>query len=337
MTWAVCGGDATRYETIMAGSLGRARRSPRTVRPGQPGRESRSRRRVRARGRDPGRSRRRRRPSPCRVRDLAHGAGTPPRAAAAAVPLTRRPGTCRTHAAAGARGPDLEYVYSSRLTWSLAATDAEPPGRSTVAVQQLRQVQRGGRMRQARAAASRSTGRLMLACGVSLDPEVRADQPAQAQALRRFVALPEVAACGRGAHRRDAPPGPGLRGAAPAGRSRYRAGRHRLDRPDGGLADRASARQRAWPGRTCCSGGTSRGRRPGGQIPNVSPPYMYNTATGQGLGWRVPDAPFIMETFCMADHGIVSGYRRDATGSPAGTDVARQRAGSRRGGSVCTG
>ena len=27
---------------------------------------------------------------------------------------------------------------------------------------------------------------------------------------------------------------------------------------------------------------------------------MYNTATGQGLRWRVPDAPFIMETFCMA-------------------------------------
>jgi hypothetical protein len=40
--------------------------------------------------------------------------------------------------------------------------------------------------------------------------------------------------------------------------------------------------------------------------------WMYNTATGSG--WRVPDAPFIMETFCMADHGIVSGYRRDPDG-----------------------
>ncbi len=41
---------------------------------------------------------------------------------------------------------------------------------------------------------------------------------------------------------------------------------------------------------------------------------MYNTATGHGLQWRVPDVPFIMETFCMADHGIVSGYRRDPGG-----------------------
>jgi hypothetical protein len=42
--------------------------------------------------------------------------------------------------------------------------------------------------------------------------------------------------------------------------------------------------------------------------------YMYNTAVGQGLDLRVPDAPFVMETFCMADHGIVSRYERDATG-----------------------
>jgi hypothetical protein len=42
--------------------------------------------------------------------------------------------------------------------------------------------------------------------------------------------------------------------------------------------------------------------------------YIYSTATGQGLGWRVPDASFVMETFCMGDHGIVSGYRRDADG-----------------------
>ncbi len=40
---------------------------------------------------------------------------------------------------------------------------------------------------------------------------------------------------------------------------------------------------------------------------------MYNTATGQGLQWRVPDAPFIMETFCMGDHGIVSGYHPGTT------------------------
>jgi hypothetical protein len=42
--------------------------------------------------------------------------------------------------------------------------------------------------------------------------------------------------------------------------------------------------------------------------------YVYNTATGDGMEWRVPDAPFVMETFCMGDHGIVSRYRRDADG-----------------------
>jgi hypothetical protein len=43
--------------------------------------------------------------------------------------------------------------------------------------------------------------------------------------------------------------------------------------------------------------------------------YMYNTAAGEGLQWRVPDAPFIMETFAMPDHGIVSGYREDSDGT----------------------
>ena len=41
---------------------------------------------------------------------------------------------------------------------------------------------------------------------------------------------------------------------------------------------------------------------------------MYSTATGQGLQWRVPNVPFVMETFCMSDHGIVSGYRADSAG-----------------------
>jgi hypothetical protein len=56
--------------------------------------------------------------------------------------------------------------------------------------------------------------------------------------------------------------------------------------------------------------------------------YMYNTATRQGLQWRGPNAPFIMETFCMGDHGIVSGYREDAAGQiepvllSAGNDAA---------------
>jgi hypothetical protein len=43
--------------------------------------------------------------------------------------------------------------------------------------------------------------------------------------------------------------------------------------------------------------------------------WMCNTATGHGLQWCVPNVPFIMETLCMADYGIVSCYRKDAYGT----------------------
>jgi hypothetical protein len=98
--------------------------------------------------------------------------------------------TCRLAAATGS-GLDLEYVYSGRITWSLAATDlrrlAEAPwllnsfiksnaagvcARLGLPVADFRQV--------------------MFDCGVCLDLDVRADKPAQADALHRFVARPEV-------------------------------------------------------------------------------------------------------------------------------------------------
>jgi hypothetical protein len=41
---------------------------------------------------------------------------------------------------------------------------------------------------------------------------------------------------------------------------------------------------------------------------------MYDTSRGEGLDLRVPDAPFIVETFCMGDHGILSGYRKTPAG-----------------------
>ena len=41
--------------------------------------------------------------------------------------------------------------------------------------------------------------------------------------------------------------------------------------------------------------------------------YMDSTAKAQGLRWRVPDAPFVMESFCVGDHGVVFGYRANAT------------------------
>jgi hypothetical protein len=102
------------------------------------------------------------------------------------------------------------------------------------------------------------------------------------------------------------------------------AAQHKLAEADTGLVDIG------WTGRMagsfielCEAAGMSRpavlfwGHEPrttGWTDPRVAA-YMYNTATGEGLRWRVPNVPFIMETFCMADHGIVSGYRKDATGT----------------------
>jgi hypothetical protein len=211
-----------------------------------------------------------------------------------------------------ARGaPDLEYVYSSRLTWSLAATD---PRRLADAPWLLNSFVKSN--------AADVCARLglplaecresLLDCGVSLDASVRADQPAQAAALRRFVAVPQIARAA------------GARITSMRALVLDYAAQRRLAEADTGLVDIG------WTGRMagsfiglCEAAGMSRptvlfwGHEPratGWTDPKVAA-YMYNTATGQGLAWRVPDVPFVMETFCMADHGIVSGYRKDAAGT----------------------
>jgi hypothetical protein len=152
----------------------------------------------------------------------------------------------------------------------------------------------------------------LLTCGASLDPDVRADQPAQADALRRFAATSEVTKAA------------GERITAMRRLVLDYAAQHQLADAGTGLVDIG------WTGRMagsfielCEAAGMSRpavlfwGHEPratGWTSPLVAA-YMYNTATGQGVDWRVPDVPFIMETFCMADHGIVSGYRKDASGT----------------------
>ena len=209
-------------------------------------------------------------------------------------------------------GPDLEYVYSSRLTWSLVGTRpdrlAEAPWLFNSFVKSNAAdvcARLGLPLAEYRSA--------MLACGVSLDPETRADQPAQDQALRRFVSTPDVTR------------------AVGARIEKMRrlvlgyAAQHHLAEPATGLVDIG------WTGRmvaslihVCEAEGMTRphvlfwGHEPrpatGWTDPERVASYVYNTATGQGLGWRVPDAPFIMETFCMGDHGIVSGYSTDTIG-----------------------
>jgi hypothetical protein len=221
-------------------------------------------------------------------------------------------GLTRRLASALGTGLDLEYVYSSRLTWSFAATE---PGRlgeapwlfnsfikSNAADVCARLGLPFGQYRPA-----------MLACGVSLEPDARAGQPDQARALLRFVGTPEVARAVE------------VRIGAMRGLVLDYAAEHQLAEADTGVVDIG------WTGRmvsslvqVCEAAGMHRphvlfwGHEPraatGWTDSERVGSYMYNTGTGQGLGWRVPNAPFVMETFCMGDHGIVSGYRADAGG-----------------------
>jgi len=86
----------------------------------------------------------------------------------------------------------LEYVYSSRLTWSLAATQpdrlADAPWLFNSFIKSNAAdvcARLGLPLAQYRPA--------ILTCGVSLEPDARADQPGQAGALLRYVGTPVVA------------------------------------------------------------------------------------------------------------------------------------------------
>jgi hypothetical protein len=207
---------------------------------------------------------------------------------------------------------DLEYVYSSRMTWSLAATDASRLAETPWLLNSFIKSNAGDVC--ARLGLPFEEFRpVMAACGVSMDPGVRADQADQADALRQFVGTPQVIHAA------------GERIAAMRGLVLDYAAQHQLADVDTGLVDIG------WTGRMagsfielCESAGMSRpavlfwGHEPratGWTDPATVAAYMYNTATGQGVHWRVSNVPFIMETFCMADHGIVSGYRRDPDGT----------------------
>ncbi|MFR9769349.1 hypothetical protein [Nocardia sp. SC052] len=207
---------------------------------------------------------------------------------------------------------DVEYVYSSRLTWSLAASD---PARLDEEAWLFNSFMKSN--------AHDLCARLGLpldyctkplaAAGVSLDPDARADRPRQAEAMRRFLRTPQitdVAGDRINQVRRMLVD--------------YAAEHLLLDRRTG-LVDAG------WTGRminsllrACRTDVQQRphalvwGYEPRGAVDPAGldrvAAYMYNTATGDGLLWRVPDAPFLVETFCMGDHGIVVGYRETLEG-----------------------
>lgn len=202
---------------------------------------------------------------------------------------------------------DLEYVYSSRLTWSLAATD---PGNLSSAQWLFNSFMKSNvtdvctRL----GLAVEDYRPELAAAGVSLDPEHRADQAGQLRALHRFVESRAVAAA------------VSERVSMMRGLLADYAAQHHLAEPDTGLIDAG------WTGRmigslvsVCEAHGMSRphvllwGHEPratGWTDPERVAAYIYDTSRGVGLDLRVPDAPFIVETFCMGDHGIVSGYQR---------------------------
>jgi hypothetical protein len=148
--------------------------------------------------------------------------------------------------------------------------------------------------------------------GVSLNPEMRADRNDQLTALRHFLGRDDVIQAAT------------LR----IGRMRtivtQYAAQHMLADPHTGLVDAG------WTGRmagslitVCEQAGMGRphlflwGHEPratGWTDPGRVAAYMYNTASGEGWGWRVADAPFVVETFCMGDHGVVAGYQRAESG-----------------------
>jgi hypothetical protein len=151
---------------------------------------------------------------------------------------------------------------------------------------------------------------MLKSVGVSLNPQTRADQPQQATALRRFVALPAVS---------DAV-GPTVR------RMRELVRDYAIQ--EGMASPRTGLVDAGWTGRmigalTTITAGLPQPyvffwahepRSTGWTDPTRVRPYVYNTATGDGLDLRIPDTPYIVETFCMSDHGIVADYRRESDG-----------------------
>ncbi len=206
---------------------------------------------------------------------------------------------------------DLEYVHGSRMTWSLATSDADHL--SSAEWLFITFIKSNAIDVCARLGLPYPDFRdALLESGASLNPSVRASDPMQLAALKRFVDRPDVADAVR------------PRIARMRRLVRDYAAQHQLDAATTGLVDSG------WTGRmisslvkVCEADGGQRphvlfwGHEPratGWTDPDRVTAFCYNTVLREGLRWRVPDAPFIVETFCMADHGIVTGYEPDADG-----------------------
>ncbi|MFI1919346.1 hypothetical protein [Nocardia sp. NPDC020380] len=204
-----------------------------------------------------------------------------------------------------APGLELEYAYSSRRTWSLAAADLADLSRQDWLFNSF-----------IRSNAEDVLARLglppedflplMEQAGVSLNPELRADQAEQGSALRAFTGMPAVS-------RVAAPRIERMRELVRAYAVQTRIASARSGVVDAGWTGRMIGALTTvteglpqphvffWAHEPRVTGWTDRDR--------VSA-YMYNTDTKDGVDLRVPDTPFVIETFCMSDHGIVADFQR---------------------------
>src|SRR4051794_28140248 len=91
---------------------------------------------------------------------------------------------------------DLRYVHSSRRTWSLAAADISDLSTQDWLFNSFMRSNAGDVCARL-GLPTAEFAPLLEEVGASLDPEVRADQPRQAAALRRFAALPQVSTAAR--------------------------------------------------------------------------------------------------------------------------------------------
>jgi hypothetical protein len=208
---------------------------------------------------------------------------------------------------------DLRYVYSSRRTWNLAGSDPD----NLAAERWLY----GSFMH---ANATDICHRLGLNpddftsefdhAGVSLDPDARADDPAQHQALAAFVANPHVVAAVRPRIARFA-----------TDVACYAVQEHLCDTRTG-LVDVG------WTGKMLA--GLYRVLRQKGLalphsfffgyeqqvsptlVPNLAA-WLYDSRDPATMACHVHEAPYVIETFSMADHGLVTGYERTPAGYQA--------------------
>ncbi|MEW9532840.1 hypothetical protein [Microbispora sp. NPDC049125] len=205
----------------------------------------------------------------------------------------------------------MDYVYSSRRTWSLAASDPYELEKADWLFNSFMRSNAADVCARLGLDIDEWTGTLA-AAGASLSPSARADDPEQNAALRRFVATPEVAEAMR----------PRIE------RMRQLVRDYAIQ--EGIASESTGLVDAGWTGRmigALYSVLTSvdlpvpqtffwghEPRASGWTDPKLITAYMYNTVAEPGVQWRVPDVPYIVETFCMADHAIVSGYRRTESG-----------------------